>query len=487
MKPSIRTLEPNALWNNFADLNEVPRGSKKEARVIVFMKKFGESLGLDTMVDDIGNVVIKKPATIGMENRRTVVLQSHIDMVHQKNADTDFDFDNEGIRSYIDDDWVKAEGTTLGADNGIGVASIMTILASKDIPHPAIEGLFTIDEEQGMTGAQNMGENLIEGKILLNLDTEDDDELCIGCAGGVDTNTLMTYKQRAIKPNSVAYKISFTGLKGGHSGMEIHLGRGNSNKLMTRLLYKMRKSFGMRLVDFDGGSLRNAIPREAFATVVVRKTKKADFIEEFNERVADISREYKSVEPDLKIVIEKVELPTLRMSRKVQEKILTALHAAHNGVFRWSPDIPDLVETSSSLARVIIKDGTFVTQSMQRSSIESGKWDVAHTVGSAFESIGANVEYKGSYPGWAPNTNSPILKTMEDLYKSMFDEKPSVAACHAGLECGIILDQYPGLDTISFGPTIRHPHSPDEKVNIPSVQKYWKFLLATLESIPEKE
>lgn len=486
MNNSIKKLEPHALWNNFAKLNEVPRASKKEGRVIEFMKNFGESLGLKTQVDTVGNVIIKKPAAAGMEDRKTIVLQSHLDMVHQKNSEVSFDFETEGIRCFVDGDWVKAEGTTLGADNGIGVASIMTLLESKDIPHPTLEALFTIDEETGMTGAKGLTEGLLEGDILLNLDTEDDNELCIGCAGGIDTNTRLKYKDKKPKAGALAYRIAITGLKGGHSGVDIHLGRANANKLMNRLLYRTTKPFGLRIATIDGGSLRNAIPRESFAEVVLAEKHLDAFLEEFDSRTAAIKSEFKNIEPNLSININSIELPKKVMTRKAQEKVLNAIHAMPNGVFRMSPDIPDLVETSSSLARVIVKDGEFITQSLQRSSVESGKTDIANAVRAAFKAVGAKVENGNSYPGWAPNAQSPILKTMEKLYDKLFEEKPKVAACHAGLECGIILDHYPKMDTISFGPTIKHPHSPDEMVNVQSVGKFWKFLLHTLKETPKK-
>jgi dipeptidase D len=479
----IRQLEPKALWNHFADLNAVPRPSKGEERVIEFMRQFGQKLNLETIVDASGNVIIKKPASPGMEDRPTVIMQGHLDMVHQKNADTDFDFDQEGIRSYVDGDWVKAEGTTLGSDNGIGVAAIMTVLASDNLKHPPIEALFTIDEETGMTGAKGLDENVLTGSILLNLDSEEDDELTIGCAGGIDTNTFMEYKEVDVPANGEAYAIKIRGLKGGHSGIDIHLGRGNANKLMNRLLYKTTYRFGLRIASVDGGSLRNAIPRESTVVCVVPEAQKEAFLNTFEERKQSILQEFKSIEPDLAIEVQSAHMPEKVMSPDAQEKMMNAIYAMPNGVFRMAPDIPDLVETSSSLARVIVKDGRFVTQSLQRSSIESGKADVANSVRAAFEAIGAEVENGGDYPGWAPNADSDILKVMEKLYADLFGEKPHVAACHAGLECGIISQHYPGLDMISFGPTIRHPHSPDEKVNIVSVEKFWTYLANALEKI----
>ncbi len=481
---TIRQLEPRALWNHFADLNEVPRPSKQEQRVIAFMKAYGQKLGLETHVDAVGNVVIKKPATPGMENRQTIVLQGHLDMVHQKNNDTVFDFDTEGIRSYVDGEWVKAEGTTLGSDNGIGVAAIMTLLESKDIPHPPLEALFTIDEETGMTGAKELDETLLSGKILLNLDSEEHDELTIGCAGGLNTNTTIHYTEEATPAGHTGLRISVTGLKGGHSGIEIHLGRGNANKLMNRLLYGMGAAHGLRVAEVDGGGLRNAIPRESVAVAALPEHAEGAFRAAFEQRREEILREFRSIEPELGIALEKVAAPAKVMALADQERMTRAIAAMPNGVFRMSPDIPGLVETSSNLARVEVKAGTFTTLSLQRSSVESGKAEIAQAVRAAFELAGAEVEHSGDYPGWAPNPDSPILAQMVSLYEKLFGDKPHVAACHAGLECGIIGQHYPGMDMISFGPTIRHPHSPDEKVHIPSVQKFWKYLLAIVQDTP---
>jgi len=476
----VRNLEPSEIWNFFEDLNAVPRPSKKEERVIAFIVDFGERLGLETYTDPVGNVIIKKPATSGMENRKTVVMQAHLDMVHQKNSDTDFDFNSEGIKSLIDADWVKADGTTLGADNGMGVAAIMAVLSSKEMAHPAIEALFTIDEETGMTGAFKLETGVLKGKILLNLDTEDDDEFSIGCAGGIDTNTFYEYQQTAPAENSAGYEISITGLKGGHSGMDIHLGRGNANILMNRLLLDTDQ-YGLRVSEIDGGSLRNAIPRESFATIVIIGEA---YLDAFKNRVRLIQSEFNIVEPSLEITIKPCEKPGQVMTLNDQVKMTHSINCVYNGVYRMSPAMPGLVETSSSLARVIVQGGEFKTQSLQRSSVESSKMDIAHTVGSAFELMGCEVEHSGSYPGWAPNPDSEILTLMVEKYANLFNEKPRVQACHAGLECGILGEKYPNWDMISFGPTIRNPHSPDEKVNIKSVQKFWGFLKDVLKDIP---
>ena len=481
---SIRNLEPKALWNHFADLNAVPRPSKKEERVIQFMVDFGNSLGLETMKDAIQNVIIKKPATPGMENRTTLILQSHIDMVHQKNADTVFDFDQQGIEMIVDGDWVRANGTTLGADNGIGVASIMALLASTDIAHPAIEAMFTIDEETGMTGAKELDGSLFSGKILLNLDTEDDDELSIGCAGGIDTNTSYKYNQVSLNEGFVKYSLTLRGLLGGHSGMDIDKGRGNANKLITRLLYHLHSLTEIQLISFDGGSLRNAIPREATVVVAVSEDEDSTFRSEVAHFVSILKTEFVTVEPNFTLTVDTVVNEDKAVSADEFSKILNTLYSVHNGVYRMSPDIADLVEASSSLARVIIKDGEFITQSLQRSSVETSKGDVSNTIRAAFENMGCAVVQSGDYPGWQPNPNSPILTLMTDLYREMYNEEPKVKACHAGLECGILGKHLPGVDMISFGPNIRAAHSPDEKVQISSVQKFWGYLLETINRTP---
>lgn len=477
----VRDLLPVELWNNFEDLNAVPRPSKKEERVIEFIKNFGLNLGLSTYVDPCGNVIIKKPASKGSENQKTVIIQSHLDMVHQKNADTEFDFLTQGIQSYIDGDWVTAKGTTLGADNGMGVATIMTLLASSTIQHPSIEALFTIDEETGMTGAFELEKGILEGEILLNLDTEDDDEFSIGCAGGIDTNTLKLYKQEKIS-GGIGFEIIVKGLKGGHSGMDIHLERGNANKIMNRIL-ALALNYNLQLSQIDGGSLRNAIPRESVAKIVVDSK---DFLNQLDDLAAEIKSEFFKSEPDLIIEVNNIDSITHGLSKIDSNEVVNAIYSVFNGVFKMSQSIDGLVETSSSLARVILNEGSFITQSLQRSSVESSKLDIAKTIGASFLNIGAEVEHSGSYPGWAPNTDSEILDIMVSLYKNMFDSDPKVQACHAGLECGILNERYPGLDMISFGPTIKNPHSPDEKVHIASVQKFWSLFVEVLKVIPFK-
>jgi dipeptidase D len=483
MNEAIRKLEPTVMWNNFADLNAVPRPSKKEERVIQFIKSFGETLNLPTYVDEVGNVIIKKPATKGMEDRVTVVLQSHLDMVHQKNAATHFDFNTQGIEMFVEGDWVKANGTTLGADNGIGVASIMALLESKTIPHPALEALFTIDEETGMTGALALKGGLLDGSIMLNLDTEDDDELTIGCAGGLDITATGTYTCETTKHN-MAYKISVKGLTGGHSGMDIHRGRGNANKIMNRLLLNLTRDLTIEIASVDGGSLRNAIPRESVSVITVgdaNNLKKS--IQEFE---SIIQAEYKTTDPNVVITIEETEVPTQVVPADFQYKLLRSIYACPFGIYRMSSDIAGLVQTSNNVARVIVKDGAYQIQCLTRSSVDSEKLDLQHAITSAFELMGSNIVAAGSYPGWTPKPSAPIVKLMSDLYKERYHSEAKVSACHAGLECGILGTHYPDMQMISFGPNIKGAHSPDERAQISSVQKYWGFLLETLVRIPKK-
>lgn len=481
---SVEKLEPQALWSNFAALNAVPRPSKKEERIIQFMLDFGKNIGLETFTDSIKNVIIKKPASPGFENRKTLILQSHLDMVHQKNADKVFDFDNQGIEMIIDGDWVRANGTTLGADNGIGVAAIMAVLASKDIAHPALEAFFTIDEETGMTGAKEMDGSLFKGKILLNLDTEDDDELSIGCAGGIDTNTSYRYNEVDVDAESAQFEIKIRGLLGGHSGMDIDKGRANANKLLTRILYHLNSIVEIQLLSFDGGSLRNAIPREANSIIACASEYRNELLNAFQNIKNEIISEYLSIETAISFSITDVNTSQKAVNKGDAGRILNTLYGVHNGVYRMSPEIKDLVEASSSLARVVVKNGEFTTQSLQRSSVESSKGDVANTIRAAFENMDCSVVQAGDYPGWQPNASSEILNLMADLYRNLYKSEPKIKACHAGLECGILGKHLPDVDMISFGPNIRAAHSPDEKVQISSVQKFWDYFTATLQRIP---
>ncbi len=478
----LSQLEPQIIWKNFSALNAVPRPSKKEEQVIEFIKNFGENLNLETTVDEVGNVIIKKPATAGMENRKSIVLQSHLDMVCQKNNDVNFDFETQGIQMEVDGDWVKAKGTTLGADNGLGVASIMSILESNDLAHPALEALFTIDEETGMTGAIGLKPGQLQGEILLNLDTEEDDEIDIGCAGGVDVTASQTYGLEDSKGQIV--KLTVKGLQGGHSGMDIHKGFGNANVILGRLLYTGLYNQNIQLISMDSGGLRNAIPREGNVVLSVRNS--VEFIDGANSLKASIMEEFASVEKDLQINIETFSTPEKAISEDASKKVILALKFAHNGVYRMSPDVADLVETSNNIARVELNNGELKILNLSRSSVESGKYAVAEQLKSVYELAGMDVEFNGSYPGWKPKPGSAIVQVMEKIYEKSFGEKPQVVACHAGLECGIIGANYPDMEMVSFGPTIRGAHSPDEKANIPSVQKFWGFLKEILANIPAK-
>ncbi|MGV4462340.1 aminoacyl-histidine dipeptidase [Ornithobacterium rhinotracheale] len=483
MNQEIRNLEPKALWNFFADLNAVPRPSKKEEKVRQFMKDFGQKLGLETKEDAIGNVVIKKPATPGMEDRKTLILQSHLDMVHQKNNDTVFDFNKQGIEMEIKDGWVTAKGTTLGADNGLGVAAIMAILDSKDIAHPAIEALFTIDEETGMTGAKKLDGSNFEGKILLNLDTEEDNEIGIGCAGGVDVSGEGTYDLIPTVSEEMSLKITVKGLNGGHSGMEIHKGLGNANKILAKLIDAISDDY--KIHSIDGGGLRNAIPREATATLVMLDVSKAE--REVEDKAWKIKEKLSHIDPNLTVLIEADDKePKDSMTVEDSKKFIKMLNELHNGVFKMSEDVEGLVEASNNVARVIINNGKASVYCLTRSSVEESKEAVVRQLTAALSKAGLKVSLDGDYPGWAPNPKSEILAELVEQYKKLFNEEPNVAACHAGLECGIIAEHIPGLDMVSFGPTILGAHSPEEKANIESVQKFWTFLLAILKDAPKK-
>jgi dipeptidase D len=483
MSDQVRQLEPKQLWNHFADLNAVPRPSKKEARVIQFMKSFGEGLKLETSVDEVGNVIIRKPATKGMEDKTPIVLQGHLDMVHQKNAGTEFDFDNEGIKMIVEGDFVKAQGTTLGADNGIGVAAIMTLLSSTDIAHPPLEALFTIDEETGMTGALALKGGLLDGHIMLNLDTEEDNELTIGCAGGVDVSASGSYEQQA-PIRGAAFRIAVKGLAGGHSGMEIHKGRGNANKLMNRLLLQLTEELSANIASVDGGGLRNAIPRESVAEIVVADGKAEDLKRIITAYQNVVKAEYSYTDPDLAVIAESISTPPQVMNTEFQSRLLRSIYACPNGIYRMSPDIPGLVQSSNNVARVLVKDGSFTVLCLTRSSVDTEKEDLRRAICCALELAGATVKSDGGYPGWKPRPEAPIVQLMINSYKELFKEEPHVSAVHAGLECGILGKNYPDMQMISFGPNIFGAHSPDERVQISSVQKFWPLLLEVLKKMP---
>ena len=483
----IRNLEPKALWENFYRLTQIPRPSGKTVAVGQFLEDFGKSLGLETFRDKIGNVLIRKPATKGMENRKPIVLQAHMDMVPQKNSNVNHNFETDPIQAFVDGEWVRANQTTLGADNGIGVAAAMTIMQSTDIPHPAVEMFITVDEETGMFGAFALEGGLLQGKILINLDSEDEGELYVGCAGGIDGTMTFRYKEVETPKDDSAFKISLTGLKGGHSGVDIHLQRANANKLMFRFLKTAVAEHEVRLSSIEGGSLRNAIPREAFAVVTVPKGNEKDLLHTVAHFESLYNEEYQGVEGRIELKAASVELPAGLMPEEVQDDLINAIIACPNGVFRFIPEVPDIVETSNNLAIIQSDGGKIEVKCLTRSSVESRKEELASMIQSVFALAGAKVEFTGGYPGWKPNMDSPILKVMGNLYENIFKETPKVKIIHAGLECGILGRNYPDMDMISFGPTIRYPHSPDEKVNIATVQKFWKFLLATLESIPENK
>lgn len=486
MNKDISSLNPQVLWKNFHSLTQIPRPSKHEDAIQDFMMKFGQDLGLETIKDEVGNIIIKKPATPGMENRKGVIFQGHLDMVPQKNSDKDHDFKTDPIEAYIDGDWVTANGTTLGADNGMGVAAAMAVLESKDLVHGPIEALFTADEETGMTGAFGLKNNVLDGDILLNLDSEDEGELYIGCAGGIDATATFDYKEAHVEGDVVAYKLIVKGLKGGHSGMDIILGLGNSNKIMFRFMKQAAKDYGMRISKVVGGSLRNAIPREAFATVVVPAEHSADFENAVEFFEGTIQNELGSVEPNFTILCKETDLPDSLIDEKTQKRLINAVYACPNGVIRMSTDIPGLVETSTNLA--IVKTGNFKAeiQCLLRSSVESAKNDLVEMMESVFTLAGADVNFQGGYPGWKPNPNSEILEVMKSVYNDKYGRIPEIKAIHAGLECGLLGAVYPKWDMISFGPTIRSPHSPDEKVNIATVAKFWDYLVETLKHIPTK-
>jgi dipeptidase D len=486
MNTNLSSLTPHAIWKHFETLTQIPRPSKKEERIIQVMKEFGEGLGLETIVDEVGNVIIKKPATPGMEDRKGIVLQGHLDMVPQANSDKKFDFEKDPIEAYIDGEWVTANGTTLGADNGMGVAAAMAVLEAKDIEHGPIEALFTIDEETGMTGAFGLKPGLLHGDILLNMDSEDEGELYIGCAGGANANSSLQYSEMDAPAGSVALTIKVSGLKGGHSGIDIPLYRGNANKILFRFLRTAAKDFGLRIANVEGGSLRNAIPREAHAAVVVPADVKDKFISAVKAYQSTVKNEYSTSDPDLKVEVTDGEKVAKVMDEKAQTAFINAVHACPNGVIRMSNDMEGLVETSTNLAVVKINAGKAEALSLVRSSVDTAKEDLCQMIDSVFALAGGTTIIDGDYPGWKPNPNSAILSEMKEIYNNKFGKIPEIKAIHAGLECGLLGGVYPNLDMISFGPTIRYPHSPDEKVNIKTVAMFWDFLVETLKHAPKK-
>jgi dipeptidase D len=482
----IRKLEPKQLWNFFHEITQIPHPSKKEKKLVDYVVKFGKDNKLETTVDKVGNVIIRKPATKGMEKCKGVIFQTHLDMVPQKNSDKKHDFEKDPIRTIVDGEWVKADGTTLGSDNGIGVATTLAVLASKDIVHGPVEALFTIDEETGMTGVFGLKAGLLKGDILMNLDSEDEGELYVGCAGGINVVINKNYKEEKSPGGMTAYRIEAKGLKGGHSGVDIALGRANSNKIMFRFLMQAESDFGIRLAEAAGGDLRNAIPRESYSVVLVPEIKDKEF-EKFVKGYEKMYREeFSDTEPDLSFSCKKTEITDKVMNQGDQYRIIRALFACPNGVQRMSQAMKGLVESSNNLAIVKCIGGKFECHNLTRSSVDSAKEATAWKIAAVFHLIDAKVTMSGSYPGWKPNIESPILKTMSNVYKKMYGKVPEIKAIHAGLECAIIGGVYPKLDMISFGPTIKYPHSPDEKVNISSVKKFYDFLCETLKQVPVK-
>jgi dipeptidase D len=483
----IKELKPELVFHYFDEILQIPRPSKKEEKIIAYLVEFAKKQELACKVDKVGNVLISKKASPGYENRQSIALQSHTDMVCEKNADKVHDFDNDPIDAYVDGDWIKTTGTTLGADDGIGVAAALAVLADKNLQHGPIECLFTMDEETGMTGAINLEPNFITSPILLNLDSEDEGQLFIGCAGGMDTEAEFSYTKTEIKTGSYYCRIAVSGLNGGHSGDEIDKKLGNSIKILTRFLRLLSDVTAFQLSEINGGNLRNAIPREANAVISVSSHEKEQVRLLLNKFTADVEREFIATEKKIKLSMETVEKPEFAIDETTKTKLLSAMHACHHGVFAMSQTMPGLVETSSNLASVKMKENNkILVATSQRSSIDSAKENMGHTVSAVFELAGAKVIHNGGYPGWEPNPASVVLKTTEQAYKDLFGKEPQVRAIHAGLECGMFLTKFPGLDMVSFGPDMKGAHSPDEKLNIPSVQKFWDLLLEVLKRAPVK-
>ncbi len=479
----ILKLQPKAVWQYFHEITQIPRPSKKEEQIIQYLLDFAKKHNLEAKRDKADNVLIRKPATAGMENTAPVILQSHTDMVCEKNSDVEHDFDNDPIITRIDGDWVKATGTTLGGDDGIGVAASLAVLAADDIQHGPLECLFTSDEETGMTGAFGLESGFMKGKILLNLDSEDEGEVFIGCAGGIDTVAEFELKTEKLKDNYYSCKIMVSGLNGGHSGDEIDKGLANSNKLLNRFLFRLSSKTDLRLEEFDGGNLRNAIAREAWAIIHVPFEDKELVRTELNIYTAEVKEEYAITEKNLQIDLDTVNSNADVLTKELSERLIRALYACPHGVIAMSQSVKGLVETSTNLASVKFKNNKIVVGTSQRSSVNSALYDIAYMVESVFKLAGANVEHSDGYPGWAPKLDSEILKVTESAYEKLFNEKPVVRAIHAGLECGLFLTKYPHLDMISFGPTIKGAHSPEERMDIPTVKKFWDLLVEILKNI----
>ena len=486
MSQEVSNIEPTEVWKNFVLLNQVPRPSKKEEKVIEFLISFAKKNNLEYKQDEIGNLVITKEATSDMSTCETVVLQSHVDMVHEKNNEVEFDFLNSGIKMYVDGDWVKASGTTLGADNGLGVAAIMAVLESKEISHPKIEALFTIDEETGMTGALNLSDSILSGKILLNLDTEEDDELCIGCAGGIDITMNRSYILNDLSNNEVCVEISLNGLTGGHSGAEIHKGLGNSNKILFEILNEIIKDFKISICSINGGGLRNAIPRESSTVISFSKDNINLFEQIIKKNLQKYKTKFKGTDSNLNLEFQILNDKIKQLNYKESVELIDAINNCPNGVFEMSKSIDGLVETSNNLANIKLIEGKLKIMCLTRSSSEDSKAKLSKLISNIFQDISCDCTFSGGYPGWEPNISSKTLKEVKNSYIKLFSLEPKVNVIHAGLECGIIGSHYPEMDMISFGPTILGAHSPDEKASISSTQKFWSFFTEVLANIPQK-
>lgn len=482
---TIKALKPALVFSIFDEINQVPRPSKKEEKIRQYLLDFAAKHNIEVKTDAIGNVLMRKPATAGKENAPTVVLQSHMDMVCESN-DKSFDFTTQPIRTVVDGEWLRADGTTLGADNGIGMAASLAVMVDDTLVHGPVEALFTVDEETGLTGANNLGEGMIGGSILLNLDSEDDAEIFVGCAGGVDTTCLFTYK-RAMAPTDFHYfRLDIAGLLGGHSGGDIHLGRANANKLLARFLFALSLEHEVSLCSIDGGNLRNAIPRAANAVFGIETSRKEQVRVAFNKYVADLEKEYAGLETGMKLDLESVDRPEYALDHVTSQALIEALYSAPHGVISMSRDLEGLVETSTNLAAVKMQpDNKILVTTSQRSSVESRKWDIARQVEALFRLAGAEVTHGDGYPGWAPNMNSPIMHIASEAYEELYGIKPAIKAIHAGLECGLFLQKYPHLDMVSIGPTLRDVHSPSERMHIPAVERFWGQLTRTLEKVAE--
>lgn len=480
----VKELQPRIIWEQFDAITKVPRPSKKEGKIIEFLIAFAQQHGLEWQRDAIGNVVMRKPATAGYEGHPTVILQSHMDMVCEKNSDVEFDFDNDAIRTKVDDEWVRAEGTTLGADCGIGMAAAMAMLIDPEVEHGPLEALFTVDEETGLTGAFELGEGMLTGKYLINLDSEDEGEIFIGCAGGIDTVATFTCEREAAPAGHAFYRMDVADLLGGHSGDDIEKGRANSNKIVARWIYEVQSSMAARLSYMDGGNLRNAIPREAYAVVGVPEEHCAAFEQRFKEFTEQVKAEFSITEPDMRLSLTKVEAAQKVLSVETQNRLMSALIGVPNGVLAMSMAVKGLVETSTNLASVKFKEeNKVVVTTSQRSSLESGKEWAKQSVEAVFALAGAEVEHSDGYPGWAPNPDSHLLQVTVQSYEQLFGVTPRVRAVHAGLECGLFLEKYPHLEMVSFGPTIRGVHSPDERLEIATVDKFWILLQECIKRI----